>query len=83
MNFLKKIAEHIAGLMVLVGFFLLVGTAGASDYADEAGLVFQYSDYIPFIVGGLVLIFAGEFIVKGLERVGWYEEGGDEDGTDW
>ncbi len=78
MNYLKKTAEVVATIMIFVGFFLLVGTAGASDYADEIGEVFSYSKYIPYIVSGFVLIFSGLGIVKYLESKGWYEDGSEE-----
>lgn len=78
MNCLKKIIENIGGLMILVGFFLLIGTAGASDRADELGQMFNYKDYIPYIVSGFLLLFTGGGLVKWLEKEGWYEEGGED-----
>lgn len=77
MNFLKRLIETIAGLMVLVGFFLLIGTAGASDLADETGQMFSYKDYIPSIISGFVLIFVGGGIMKWFDKNFYYEEGGE------
>ncbi len=68
MNCLKKVFSVIAALMILVGFFLLIGTAGSSDYADEVGIMWNFSEYIPYVVTGLVLMFLGAGITNILER---------------
>lgn len=77
MNCLKKVIEIIGSLLMLTGFFFLVGTAGASDYADEVGEVFSYAKHFPFIISGFGMCFGGLLMIKYLERQGWYEEGGD------
>lgn len=78
MNYLKKMIEIVGALLMAAGFFVLVGTAGASDYADEIGEVFSYTEHIPHIISGFVMLFVGGAMVKYLEGEGWYEKGGED-----
>lgn len=77
MNYLKKGAEAVAGLLFLIGFFLLLGTAGASDLADEMGEYFSIRPYIPYIISGFVMMGLSTVIMNVC-----YEERDDENGTE-
>ena len=59
--------EHLAGLLLFGGFFLLVGTAGASDYADEMGVYWNIADYIPQMVIGVLMMFLGSGIASRMD----------------
>ena len=53
------------GIMVLVGFVLVIGSVGASDYAIEMGVYEPITAHISETIVGIVLIICG---VIGLER---------------
>ncbi len=76
MTYLKKSAEVVAGLMLLVGFFFLLGTAGASDYAYELGECFNIMPHIPFIIGGVLMIGCGVMVLKWTNNERTGEENG-------
>lgn len=75
MTYLKKSAEVVAGLMLLVGFFFLLGTAGASDYANEVGECFNIVPCIPYIISGVLMIGCGVMVLKWIDN----ERTGEED----
>lgn len=68
MNFLKKAISGVSGLMLFLGFFLLIGTAGSSDYAEEMGEVWNWKEHIPYAVVGIVMMVVGSLILNYLER---------------
>jgi len=67
MNY-TKIVKTIIEIMALVGFFLLLGSVGASDYADEIGVYFDFSTVTPHIIIGILLLIPG--IIYGIKKGG-------------
>lgn len=72
MNFLK-LCKFIAGLIALVGFFLMVCAVGTSDYMDVVGECYPFTKMLPTAVIGLVLMVSGVLGYKYLND-GWYDE---------
>jgi len=72
MNYLIKIIDKVSIALIPLGFFLMLGGVGNSDYADEIGVYCPLSDIlIPCLIGAFMMI-AGTHIQ---ER--WFAE--DED----
>ena len=55
MNYLKAI-RTITGTLVFIGFILMMGAVGKSDFADEIGEYIELKDFIPQMVVGLLLM---------------------------
>lgn len=67
MNFLK-IVKIITGTIAVLGFFVVIGAVGACDYMDEIGQHYNFADYIPQMIIGLLMIFQMFVINKCLFR---------------
>jgi uncharacterized membrane protein YdbT with pleckstrin-like domain len=52
-----KAVEIITGIMAFVGFFLLVGAVGTSDYMDEIGQYCSFAQLVPQMVIGILMMF--------------------------
>ena len=55
MNYLKAI-RTITGTLAFIGFILMMGAVGKSDFADEIGEYIELKDFIPQMVVGLLLM---------------------------
>ena len=55
MNYLK-IVRTIAGILAFIGFILMLGAIGKSDFADEIGEYIELKDFLPQMVVGLLLM---------------------------
>lgn len=63
----NKVLSNLAGLGLIVGFFMMVGVAGASDYAIEIGEYLPWYYGWQYLVIGLVLMACSAFILSRLE----------------
>ena len=54
----------IAGALVLIGFLIMAGGAGTSDYFCEIGEYYPISETIKTCVAGLLLMLPGAYILK-------------------
>lgn len=55
MNY-SKIFNRIFGIMAFIGFFLIIGAIGASDYAAEMNIYEPITAHIKEMVIGVLLI---------------------------
>lgn len=59
---MNKVLNAVSGLVIVVGFLLMVGVAGAQDYAIECG------EYLPWYYGwqqmliSLLMMAGGAFV---------------------
>ena len=60
-----------------IGFFMIVGIAGSSDYADEVGEVFRFSDYTKEFIIAFLLMIPCPIFENYLDKH-YYMEGSDE-----
>lgn len=58
MTYLKKL-ETVLAVMAFIGFFLLLGAAGTSDYMAEIGEYQPFKDLVLSIIPGLALLLPG------------------------
>lgn len=63
MNY-SKVIKRTAEIMGFIGFFLLLGTAGTSDYMNELGVCHSFTELIPRIVIGLAMVIVSSFVVN-------------------
>lgn len=56
---MNKVLSTVSGLMMFIGFFLMVGVAGRSDYATEVGEYLPWYDGWQFLLIGLLLMVLG------------------------
>lgn len=75
MNF-SKVIRTATGIMGFIGFFLIVGTAGTSDYMIEIGSYYPISEMLPQMLISLAMMLPSVFVFKDYE----FEE--DEDWED-
>lgn len=63
--------------MGFMGFFLIVGTAGTSDFMDEIGAYYPVTEMLPQMLIGLAMMLVGFLVCRdcGTEE--------DEDWEDW
>lgn len=73
-----KIVKTIAGIIIVAGFILMLGTVGTSDYMIEIGQYYPLSAMLPQMIIGLVMMFAGGFVIQWLEE-NFEQEGSDEE----
>lgn len=60
----RKIKWRIGEILVIVGFFLLIGVAGNSDYAIEKGIYLPwYADWKLLLIG-LISFSIGAFLLR-------------------
>lgn len=67
MNY-SKILNWIFGSMAVIGFFLIIGAVGASDYAVEMHIYEPITAHMKEIVTGVILIIPGIIYLKITER---------------
>lgn len=67
MNY-SKILSWILGIMALVGFLMLIGAVGASDYAVEMNIYEPITAHIKEMIIGAVLMIPGAVYLKITER---------------
>ena len=53
MNYLKN---KIFGIMFVIGFIIILGSAGKSDYMDEIGEYYSFGEMLKYCGMGLVLM---------------------------
>ncbi len=58
MNFLK-IIETLLGILAFIGFILMLGAIGTSDYMVEIGEYQPFEDLIRSLIPGLVMFLPG------------------------
>ena len=73
MNF-SKVIKTTTGIMGFMGFFLIVGTAGTSDYMDEIGAYYSVTEMLPQLLIGLAMMLPASFVFRDCEL---------EDEEDW
>lgn len=56
----------------------MLGTVGTSDYMIEIGQYYPLSAMLPQMIIGLVMMFAGGFVIQWLEE-NFEQEGSDEE----
>lgn len=66
MNYLK-ILNWIFGIMVFIGFFLIIGAVGASDFAVEMHIYEPITAHMKEMVIGVILIIPGIIYLKIVE----------------
>lgn len=76
MNY-SKVIRNIAGIMAVIGFFLMLGAVGTSDYMDEIGVYYPIYKILPQMLIGVTLMLPSYFIFKSDYE---YDE---EDDDDW
>lgn len=76
MNY-SKIIRTVAGLTAFAGFFLMVGTAGTSDYMDEIGAYYPFTEMLPQMLICLAMMIPAFFAFRD------YELEDEEDWEDW
>lgn len=67
MNY-SKILNWIFGIMVFIGFVLIIGAVGASDYAVEMHIYEPITAHMKEMVIGIVLMIPGIIYLKITER---------------
>jgi uncharacterized membrane protein len=67
MNY-SKILNWIFGIMAFIGFILIIGAIGASDYAVEMHIYEPIIAHMKEIVIGVILIILGIIYLKITER---------------
>jgi len=67
MNY-SKILNWIFGIMAFIGFILIIGAVGASDYAVEMGIYEPITAHMKEIVIGIVMMTPGIIYLKIVER---------------
>lgn len=67
MNY-SKILNWIFGIMAFIGFILIIGAIGASDYAVEMHIYEPIIAHMKEIVIGVILIILGIIYLKIIER---------------
>ena len=67
MNF-SKIIRVITAILFFVGFFLIMGSAGNTDYADAVHEPISESEYIPQILIGVLLMLPTPLLFRGKEH---------------
>lgn len=67
MNY-SKILNWIFGIMAFIGFILIIGAVGASDYAVEMGIYEPITAHMKEIVIGIVLMIPGIIYLEIVER---------------
>lgn len=77
MNY-SKVVRNVVGIMAGVGFFLMIGAVGTSDYMDEIGVYYPLTEMLPQLLIGVTLMLPSYFIFKSDHE---YDEEDDED--DW
>ena len=53
---MKRVLEVFAGVMFIIGFMSLIGTAGWTEYMDEIGEVYSTIEFAKRIVLSLLLM---------------------------
>ena len=76
MNF-SKVIRGTTGIMAVMGFFLMVGTAGRSDYMDAIGAYYPVTKMLPQMLIGLAMMIPAFFAFRD------YELEDEEDWEDW
>jgi hypothetical protein len=66
MNYLK-ILNWIFGIMAFIGFFLIIGAVGASDFAVEMHIYEPITAHMKEMVIGVILIIPGIIYLKIVE----------------
>lgn len=66
MNYLK-ILNWIFGIMAFIGFFLIIGAVGASDFAIEMHIYEPITAHMKEMVIGVILIIPGIIYLKIVE----------------
>lgn len=54
-----SILDKVFGIMTIIGFFLIVGAVGASDYAVEMHIYEPVTAHMKEIVIGVILMIPG------------------------
>lgn len=67
MNY-SKILNWIFGIMVFIGFVLIIGAVGASDYAVEMHIYEPITAHMKEMVIGIVLMMPGIIYLEIIER---------------
>ena len=67
MNY-SKILNWIFGIMAFIGFILIIGAVGASDYAVEMGIYEPITAHMKEIVIGIVMMTPGIIYLEIVER---------------
>lgn len=60
----RKIKWRIGEILVIVGFFLLIGVAGNSDYAAECGIYQPWYEGWQFLLLGFASMITGTALLK-------------------
>lgn len=60
----KKIKWRIGEILIIAGFFLLIGVTGNSDYAAECGIYQPWYEGWQFLLVGLASAIIGTFLRK-------------------
>ena len=58
-----SIIDKVFGIMAIIGFFLIVGAVGASDYAVEMHIYEPVTAHMKEIVIGVILMIPGMICV--------------------
>ena len=72
-----KVFRIIFAVLGFAGMMMLFGVVGASDYADEIGECFKYSDYVWEIIAGILLMIPCPVYENILLKYNLEQEGGD------
>lgn len=60
----KKIKWRIGEILMIAGFFLLIGVAGNSDYAIECGIYQPWYSGWKLVLAGMTSFSTGAFLLR-------------------
>lgn len=76
MNF-SKVIRNVTGIMAVIGFFLMLGAVGTSDYMDEIGVYYPIYKILPQMLIGIGLMLPSYFVFRD------YDVDDEDDEDDW
>jgi len=63
-----KILETVLGILAFIGFILMLGAVGTSDYLTEIGQYQPFEDLVKSMIPGMVMFFPGGIYVVVKDR---------------
>ena len=60
----SKVIAIMSLILAFLGLFLVIGTVGGVDYADEIGEQIAVKDFLPQIVVGIVMMIPAMILFK-------------------